>query len=740
MPTLFALTLFAASALLFLVEPMIGKMLLPSFGGAPAVWNTCLAFFQAALLAGYAYAHALTRWQLTRGQLLVHLIVLALSCLALPLVIRQGWGPRGGEAPIVPLVGILLTTVGLPFFVVASTSPLLQQWLAATRHRHAGDPYYLYAASNAGSIAGLVAYPAIVEPYLTLVDQSRLWSLGYAVLMALVAACAAVIWRQRASDSSDPSEPDNSPLASPAPSTAMKSPPMVALRLRWIALAFVPSSLLLGVTAYLSSDVSPVPLIWIVPLTLYLLSFMLVFSRLPPWTCRLFAVALPLLVLAQVYHLFTRHAGVHYSMLRLASIHLATFFSAAMACHGELARTRPHSIFLSEYYFWLSLGGVLGGLFNALLAPLIFNSLVEYPLATSLACMLSPLVLWRWPRGRAWLDVPIAAVIGLASALILFSTWKQGPTGPIVICIVLCAFALGRPISFGLSVAALFAAVGYYDDVVDHVELRERDFYGVLQVQTDAKNEYYHLNHGRIRHGQQRRSNDPAVRDVPLAYYYPTGPIGQVFAAPLPALRSKAPVAVVGLGVGSLACYGQPGQEFTFYEIDPAVERLARDDRYFTYLKDSRADCRVVLGDARLSLGEAPDGHYALIVVDAFSGDAIPVHLLTHEAMRLYFEKLAPEGVAAFHISNQFLDLAPVLGNLAWASSLVGWAQDDLSVGKEEKAAGKASSHWVILARNETDVGPLIEDVRWRLLTPLPELPLWTDHHTSLWGIAHWRQ
>ncbi|HEV3341043.1 MAG TPA: hypothetical protein VG125_11825, partial [Pirellulales bacterium] len=298
MALLFAATLFAASALLFLVEPMVGKMLLPYFGGAPAVWNTCLAFYQAALLAGYAYAHALTRWRRSGGQLVVHVAILALPWLVLPLAVRHDWAPNGGANPTLALVGILCTTVVLPFFVVASTAPLLQQWFASTQHRHAADPYYLYAASNAGSMLGLVAYPALVEPNLELGDQSRLWAAGYALLMVLVVACVVAVWRQR------PSTADDGPPA-PAPGTTRPvAPPSLPLRLRWIALAFVPSSLLLGVTSYLSTDVSPVPLIWVVPLALYLLSFILVFTRLPARLHQVFALALPLLVLAQIYHAF----------------------------------------------------------------------------------------------------------------------------------------------------------------------------------------------------------------------------------------------------------------------------------------------------------------------------------------------------------------------------------------------------------------------------------------------------
>jgi hypothetical protein len=752
MALLFALTIFAAAAVLFLLEPMMGKILLPSFGGAPAVWNLCVAFFQAVLLAAYGYAHWLTRLGSVRAQMAIHLAVVALPWLVLPIAAESGFASESGGNPTWSVLAVLLLTAGLPFFVVATTSPLLGQWFAASRHRHAADPYYLYAASNAGSMLGLLAYPTLVEPRLALPGQTRGWAASYAALLCLIVTCMVAVWRRQVSGPArergkSPSLANASDYNAERPSSfgislgdAATGKPSWLLKLMWLALAFVPSSLLLGVTAHLSSDVSPVPLIWVVPLALYLLSFVLVFSRLPAWVHCVFALALPLLVLAQVYHMYTGHAGQHYPMQRFAALHLATFFSAAMVCHGALARRRPAAALLTQFYFCMALGGVLGGMFNALAAPFLFRSLLEYPLALSAACLFSPLALWRWPKGRGWLDLPIAAIVGLLCAVVLFTQYDTASAGPIAACLLLCCLTVGRPICFASSAAALFIVVGCYDDVVDHVLYRERDFYGVLQVQTDADEEYYYLSHGRIRHGQQRRSDDPAIRNVPLIYYYPTGPIGQVFESPIPTLRSKPPVAVIGLGVGSLAYYGAAGQEFVFYEIDPAVERIARDDDYFTFLRDSRAEVRVLLGDARLSLGGAAAGHYGLIVVDAFSGDAIPVHLLTHEAMQLYLKKLAPRGVLAFHISNQFLDLAPVLGNLASASHLVGLDQNEAWISDEEQAAGKSASHWVVLAKAEADFGGLVDDARWRPLAGAPELPLWTDHYTSLWGIAHWRE
>ncbi|HEX7377366.1 MAG TPA: fused MFS/spermidine synthase [Pirellulales bacterium] len=730
MPFLFTLTIFAAAALVFLLEPMVGKLLLPAFGGAPAVWNVCMAFFQSVLLAAYGYAHWQTRAKWPRVRYLTHMVVLTLPWLVLPFGSEPAITPDGGANPTWTLLAALSLTAGLPFFVVAATSPLLAQWFADTRHRHASDPYYLYAASNAGSLLGLLIYPTLVEPRLTLPEQCRLWAVCYAVLMILLMACTIVAWQT------------NRRMAFPGRPVLLPTevaPPSWSLNASWLGLAFVPSSLLLGVTAHLSSDVSPVPLIWVAPLALYLLSFVLVFSRLPRRVHCVFAVALPPLVMWQIFQSFT---SARLSLWLMAVLDLATFFCAAMLCHGELARRRPAASQLTRFYFWMSLGGVLGGMFNALAAPLLFNSLLEYPLAMSAACLCSPLTLWRWPPNRRWLDLPLAALIGLVAAVILFQTYDREPEGPVLLCLALCCGTLGRPLALGCSLAAMFLLVGFFDDTSSRILYRERNFYGVLTVHSDARDEFHYLKHGRILHGRQRRGDDPAVRDVPLVYYYPTGPIGQVFAAPPPAQKRRLPVAAIGLGVGSLAAYARRGQEFVFYEVDPAVERIARNDAWFTYLRDSRTDVRVELGDARLSLRDAPDGHYGLMVIDAFSGDAIPVHLLTREALRLYLSKLAPDGLLAFHISNNFLELAPVLGNLARDAELIGLDQNETgeTISDDDFAAGKAASHWVIVARHEADFGELANDDRWRPLAGAPELPLWTDHSTSLWGVAHWRR
>jgi hypothetical protein len=743
MTTLFATTLFLASALLFVVEPMVGKMILPKFGGAPAVWNTCLVFFQALLLAGYGYAHLLTRWLSGRRQLPPHLLLALAPLLTLPVALSPRFLPPGGAHPLPWLLAMLLVGVGLPFFVLSTTAPLLQQWLAETGHPRAGDPYFLYAASNAGSMVGLLAYPTLIEPLWPLAAQSVAWTAGYLVLIALLVGCAVAVGRGAGKRvAAAPSAESPSPTA-----TARRLPgkrpastitrPDVATRLRWIALAFAPSSLLLSVTAYLSTDVSPVPLMWVVPLALYLLSFILVFSRLPHAMHRLARAAFPVAVLVQMGVDFSVRIKAGQSLSLPIAAHLATFFFAAMVCHGELARSRPPPRFLTEFYFWMSLGGVLGGLFNTFMAPVAFSSRLEYPLALAAACALAPPAWIASVRPRRSLDLIAPALIGLAIATLFFKSDLKNETWPAWAAVSLCALAVISRTRFGLSIAAAYLAFGFYEDVEDHVVYRERGFYGVVQVEGGPADKYFLLNHGRIRHGQQQNSKNAAIRDVPLLYYYPTGPIGQVFHA-WPGQARGQQVAAVGLGVGSLAAYGRSGQRFDFFEIDPAVERIARDTHYFTYLQDSRADCRVVLGDARLSLEHEPDGRYGLIVVDAFSGDAIPVHLLTRQAMEVYLAKLRGDGLLAFHVSNQFLDLAPVLGNLAADLHLVGLDQNELAVSRAEAARGKSESHWVVLARKRSDFGPLTGDARWRPLSGRPSMPVWTDDYTSLWGIAHW--
>jgi hypothetical protein len=901
----FALTLFVSAALLFLIEPMMGKMLLPMLGGTPAVWNTCMVFFQAVLLAGYLYAHATTAWLGARRQALLHLGVLLLPFLTLGLTVDRGLLDVGEGSPIPSLLLALLLSIGLPFFVLSTSASLLQKWFAGTGHPAADDPYFLYGASNLGSLLALLGYPVLIEPWLTLAQQRLLWQIGYGVLVVLTAGCAVFLW-----SSSEPGRapsvesPDRQGGVSHHPSLTVGAP-TASRRLRWIALAFVPSSLMLGATTYITTDIAPIPLLWVLPLVLYLLSFILVFSRLPAAVHQAMVGLLPYLVLMLVF-LILADFSLRHTWLKLLMIlaHLSVLFVAAMVCHGELARDRPPPRYLTEFYLWMSVGGVLGGLFNALVAPLLFNGIVEYPLALVLGCLLLParegekegraaialgtaLIGFCLGCGAA-LVLPALAVTGLsfagladgnglwlAAALLAVLIWgavyvarggadraarvldlalpaalgvlvvglalgRQVPaiyrgfvhlfahlSGPGVSTVVtilvfglpvaICTLFLDRPVRFGLGMGALLLASTFCDLLNDDVRLRQRSFFGVLHVSEEGG--FRQLHHGTTLHGMQRllwdRNAVAAVTAGPLAassplggaallaagqdvwehpgrealtYFHRTGPIGQVFAAYREQLAGRH-VGLIGLGTGTLATYGQAGQTLTYYEIDPLVKRVAYDPECFTFLQDAAARgvaVDVVLGDARLKLEErargGPADRFALLVVDAFSSDAIPIHLLTRQALEIYLANLADDGLLAFHISNRYLTLEPVLGNLAEELGLAGVIEHDLATG----FTGKAASSWVVLARQPSTLDRLLHEGRfaqwqeehgwaasqdamllvsglpdlggraqsqgticwalmerlqapWRRLKVRPEVGVWTDDYSNLLRVFDWK-
>jgi hypothetical protein len=719
LPFLFISASFLGAFLLFCVEPMIAKMVLPQFGGSPAVWNTCMVFFQVALLAGYGVVHATSGWLDARRQSLFHLGVLALPIAALPIAAPASL--VGGGYPSLQLLARLLTVAGLPFFAVATTAPLLQRWFAATSDRRAGDPYFLYAASNAGSLLALVGYVTLIERKLTLGAQARLWAVGYAVLAGLIFACAVTRWRAPASNGGGSAGGERIGARE---------------RIRWVALAFAPSSLLLGVTTYLTTDLAQVPLLWVIPLTLYLLSFILAFASPPAWVPRACALALPPAIVAALAVMVVPSSVPRPQWVTFL-VHLVTFFLAATACHVELARRRPAASRLTEFYLTVTLGGALGGLFNALVAPVIFTWLAEYPLGLALAALLTPAAkartLPRGPRRRAGLllDVTLPLLLGLA-AYLAPRLWVGGPPSQfLLVPLAACLLFILRPLRFALSLAIIAAVNADFQDASRKVVLRERSFFGTLRVSADFPAGMNTLAHGKTIHGMQRRSPIPSVRRIPLMYYFPTGPIGQVFEA-----YNRTPVVervgVIGLGVGSLAAYGMSGQKFTFFEIDPAVERIARTPAYFHFLADCRAHWRVVLGDARLSLSRETNASYGLIVLDAFSGDAIPVHLLTREALRIYLAKLADGGLIAFHISNNYLDLEPAVGELARDAGLVGLDQNEVSIPPDEFNQGRMASHWVVLARRQADLSRLAGRQGWRPLTGQRRTIVWTDDYTDL--------
>jgi hypothetical protein len=717
---------------MFSVQPMFARFVLPLFGGTPAVWNTSMVFFQTALLAGYLYAHETTRRLGARRQAALHLGVVLLPLLVLPLAVPDGWAPRGGESPVGLLLGLLLVAVGLPFFVVSTTAPLLQRWLAGTDHPAARDPYFLYRASNLGSVLGLLAYPLAVEPALALADQGVVWAVGYALLAALVAVCAAVVWQsgrpRAAPEPAAPTAPD------PAAPMGVERPVTARRRLRWIGLAFVPSSLMLGVTSYMTVDLAPVPLLWSVPLSLYLVSFIVAFApgarnerrhrRLVP-ILPVAALLLSLLILLEARE----------PLWVIVPVHLTGFLVAALVCHGELARDRPAARSLTEFYIWIAAGGVLGGVFNALVAPVLFDSLTEYPLVIALACLCLPRRPGRFPAGpqTRWLDFAGPALLGAAVATTLALSSRAGPelelAGRGFALSVAAGVALNfarRPLRFALSVGAILLA-GALLAPGDRVLYQERSFFGVNRVEAEPGG-FHRLVNGTTTHGGQYRSPGRALQ--PTTYYHPSGPIGQ-FLTTVPRTGRTDRVAVLGLGGGGMACHARPGERWTFYEIDPTVERMARDPRLFTYMRDCPGRRDVVLGDARLSLAGAPERTYGLIVGDVFSSDAIPVHLLTREAIRLYRSKLTADGVLALHISNRYLDLGPVVAELARDGGLACLSQDEPEAAARREP-GKAAAHWVLMTQRPGRLAPVASDPRWRPCRRKPDAAVWTDDFSNI--------
>jgi len=726
---LFATTLFLSSWLMFALEPMVARTVLPVLGGTPMVWNTCVLFFQILLLGGYAYAHGVSTWLGSRRSGAAYVAVLVLPLLTLPFAIgADAQPPADGGNPVGWLLLVLAKSVGLPFFALAATAPILQRWFADTDHPSANDPYFLYAASNLGSLLALVMYPVIIEPTLRLRLQNSLWAIGYGVFVLAACVSVAAGRRRKAREAGTPA-PEPSLHAGDA---ADVDAPTWERRGTWIALAFIPSSLMLAVTTYFSTDVAPVPLFWIAPLALYLLTFVVAFSARSAAPRSIADRFMPLVALPLVVLMI---AGSGLSLALAIPLHLAAFTMAALVCHGRLAAGRPAPVHLTEFYFWIAFGGMLGGVFNTLAAPLLFSRVIEYPLVLVLA--LAARQGRRAEAGAAWSMNDFAVPIGvgaLSAGIIVWLHPGHESTQVFLAGLGLPAFVAFTqskvPARFAASVATMLVAGSLAANAQGHALYTSRTFFGVYRVTTDRGDRAHSLFHGTTLHGMQ--AVDPARQAEPLTYYHREGPIGQAVAG-LPDMAARREIAVVGLGVGSLATYRTPGQQWTFYEIDPEVERIARTDAYFTYLRTCGDGCRVVLGDARLSMVRAPVSGYGLIVLDAFSSDAIPIHLVTAEALGLYLSRLAPGGALAFHISNRHLALAPVLARLGVSQGLTVRLQQHLV--DQAITPELFSSDWMVMARNAADLGSLATDARWRAPVIPPSTPLWTDDFSNILSV-----
>jgi hypothetical protein len=733
----YGITIFLSAALLFAVQPMFTKMVLPRLGGSPGVWSVAMVFFQALLLAGYAYAHLLTRTLSSRTAVIVQVCVMAAAALTLPLAIRAGWGkpPETGEA--FWLLGLFAVSIGLPFFALSANGPLLQAWFARTDHPSAANPYFLYAASNVGSFLALLAYPVLIEPLIRLGDQTKLWTGGFVILIALIAASGAMLWRTANGASG---------RATAAGETS--APPSWRDAAIWTALAAVPSGLLVAVTAHISTDVAAVPLLWVIPLALYLLTFVIVFSTRPLIPHSIAVMAQPVIVALLIAVIVLELTS---SIALQAGAHILAFFAAAMVCHGELARRRPAPAHLTAFYMWMSFGGMIGGLSAGLIAPHVFSWVAEYPILIVLALLCRPGL--ALPQGNTrwlWLGAIVIAAISLYA--LRESSERLGDSAKLFGTIALLAWLIlmwKRPLVSAAIVSFILVANILNNE--DATAMSVRSFFGVHKITETASGNYRVLMHGTTIHGAERITPEepdeeeedanggeqkPAAlggRPKSLTYYWDGSPMAQTIAAARQKNGGKTRIAVIGLGSGTLACQAKAGDTLTFYEIDPTVLRIARDRSIFSFVTSCAPDAKVVLGDARLTLADTPDGSYDIIIVDAFSSDAIPIHLLTREAMALYAKKIAPTGIVTMHLSNRHLELASVVAGIADANGLVARLNDTETEGTDDDKY-LFESTVAAVARRDEDFGVLTQSKYWVPLKPDPKQWVWTDDYSNIVG------
>jgi hypothetical protein len=726
--------IFVSALLLFSVQPLFTKMVLPRLGGSPAVWSVAMVFFQSLLLAGYVYAHLLMRIKRRLIPILVHLVLLIIAFATLPLAIAARWGEPPTSGYAIWLLGLFTASIGLPFFALAANNPLLQAWFVRTGHPDGADPYFLYASSNIGSFLALLSYPFVLEPLFSLRTQNLLWTCGYGLLIVLIAACGYLLWR--------------TPASVVAHSAAVESnapPPSFGTRARWVFLAAVPSGLLIAVTAHISTDVAAAPLLWVLPLSLYLLTWVLVFQQ-RPWLPHKWVLWAQPAAIAGVIVLLA--IGGEQNLLLTLGGHQVCFFVIAMACHGELARTRPPARYLTGFYVALSFGGMIGGLFAGLIAPNVFSWVAEYPVLIVLAALCRPVQDERWPR-LSRLIWPLAFVLAL---VLLIPSQMKGETfdwfeehrvyvaGGVGVFAMLLALALNTA---RLKLAALatlaLALIRVYPADEGRVET-VRSFFGVHKIQTTPRGQYHVLLHGTTIHGAQKFQNDDGTpvegRPQPISYYDKDGGIGQAVAAIRERKGAPLRAAAIGLGSGTLACVGQPGETWKFFEIDQSMVDTARDPKYFTYLQQCQPDLKPVIGDARLTFAREPDGVYDLIVVDAYSSDAIPIHLATQEAMTIYKSKLSPQGVVLVHVSNRHLELASVVVGIADANGMKSWVYNEDS-GRDSEYI--FATNVVVSAREAADVGKLASSEQWEETDPTANQRVWTDDYCNVLGAVYRR-
>ncbi|MGQ0527783.1 MAG: spermidine synthase [Alphaproteobacteria bacterium] len=730
----YSITLFLSAALLFSVQPLFSKMILPLLGGSSQVWTTAMLFFQLFLLAGYAYAHYTSHYLDVKIQVLLHGLLFVMFLVVLPLSIPSGWRPPADGNPALWQAGIMTLRLGGPFFVLSAMAPMLQHWFARTGHPDADNPYFLYAASNLGSMTALLSYPFIIEPLWTLPQQSHFWSLGYVALFALMLFCALPARHARRE------------------TATMSTGSFISWRLRgaWLLLAFIPSSLMLGVTTFITTDVASVPLLWILPLALYVGTFIIAFARRScisenrVWLWQGIAFIFVLVPPISSVAFLTFNAAI------AITSHLILFFLTALACHMRLVSLRPRAIQLTEFYMIMSLGGALGGVFNALLAPVIFVTPLEYPL------ILLAVAFLRYTGAGENLNTTGQQICAYFKARGLDGLFRFDFIGFFVI-VFFAGLAFANAGSHYHYIAAFFITVFMVmflrqrwafaasicvlmlffmpGDTLNRINykkivLKERNFYGVLKVVDTEEGERFLL-HGTTNHGAQ--ALEPPYVLTPISYYGADSPVQDAFEI-MNRRRGKQDVAVVGLGIGVTACFKKQGRHFDFFEIDPDVVKIADDKALFTYLSDCGSPYDIILGDGRLKMAAQRDQKYDLILIDVYSSDNIPVHMITKEAVGLYLQKLKKDGVIVFNISNKFLDIEPVLTNIAADLGISGLARVSEGGALANSKIQYYPAHYFVMTENALAAKSLVNN-GWTAGMSRTGVGIWTDRYSNIIGV-----
>ncbi|MCW2921293.1 MAG: hypothetical protein JWL76_1167 [Thermoleophilia bacterium] len=719
---LFATTTFVAAALVFLVQPMVAKQLLPVFGGTPGVWAASVSFFQVALLVGYAIAHVSLLVFGVRRQPIIQIGLAVLALAFLPFAVGTDATPPASLPHALWIALLLAASVGVPYLAVTTASPVLQRWYAALGQDDSGEPWFLYVASNAGSLVGLLAFPVLLEPRLDTDGQEWTWVIGFGVYVACILACAITVRRRASTDSGEAAE--------------HRFVRVKTLRaLRWIAVAALPVALMLGVTTFLATDVASAPFIWAIPLALYLVSFIITFGRrwrVSPRIAGYLAAASVLLVVLVEIERF------EVSELARAGIHIGAAFFAAVLAHSVLYEDRPQAEQLTTFYLLMSVGGAIGGTFVSLVAPIAFNDVYEYPLLLALVLFLRPAPGWS-PRSGTWRALLLVAELAAAGiiAIALAGAATKDPVlearfvadGWLLVTLLVPVVLIVRRAGIALLLAVLLALVSFAEP--ETRLFRDRNFFGTTRV--IEENGIRHIKHGTTLHGGQLI--DPARRREGTTYYTKEGPLGDIVGE-LQRDGDFDEVSIVGLGSGAILAHAHAGQRFTFYEIDPVVIRAAKDPDLFTWISDANVDVRIVEGDARKEL-ETEERQYDLLAMDAFSSDAIPVHLMTVEAMQLDLERLAPDGVLAMHVSSRHLDLLPVISANAARLGLVARTRVDRP--SERRAArGATASRWVVLVEDADRLGAIADDPHWKPLPDPDDERAWTDDFSNVAQTIKW--